>query len=253
MKIRSIVSRPQIRILPDASALAETGADLCRQAALTQVREKGRFTLALSGGQTPRALHRLLAEEPYLSSMPWHKTHLFWVDDRMVPVDDPESNYGTAKRDFIDKIPIPSSHVHPMPVDLPAQTGAKRYASELRRFFKGASPILDLIFMGIGTDGHTASLFPGEAAPSGWVAAAKGGHPNVFRITLTFNLLNQAHQVVFLVSGKDKAKVVKAVLEDADPAFPAGGVQPTSGNLIWLLDPDAASLLKRKDPHAAGQ
>ena len=208
--------------------------------------------VALSGGSTPRAMHRLLAEEPHCSDIPWKETHIFWVDERCVPVDDPASNYGLAKKDFLHRIPIPIEQIHPMPGGVPPEEGAKKYQEEMEVFFqKGEEgfPLFDLIFLGMGKDGHTASLFPGKPSvvtSERWVAVVKGGDPDVYRLTLTYDVLNQAREIYFLVSGVGKAPIVKTVIEDKDAHLPSQKIQPMSGSLTWLLDKEAASKLSEE-------
>lgn len=223
--------------------------------ALESVMLRGRFMAALSGGSTPRPMHRLLSEEPFASRIPWDKTHLFWVDERCVPTDDPASNYGAGLIDFIAKIPIPADHVHPMPTQLDPDAGAAAYQEELLRI-SGLQPpdipVLDLICLGIGIDGHTASLFPGHAALSEakrLVVPTRGGRPDVDRLTMTLPLINNAGHILFLISGREKADIVKHVLEGPAGVFPAQMIQPVRGNLTFLLDRDAASKMQGKAVH----
>ncbi len=242
-------SKPEIVIIDGPDQLAKLAADIFAVAAKRCVAMHGRFTVALSGGSTPRGMHRMLAEKPYCSDIQWKKTHIFWVDERCVPRDNPASNYGLAKMDFLDRIPIPVEQIHPMPGEAPPEEGARRYERELKAFFQVKEerfPILDLIFLGMGKDGHTASLFPGKdlaEAQERWVVAVKGGTPDIYRLTLTYEVLNRAKEIYFLVSGMEKALIVKTVLENKDAALPAQKIQPINGKLAWLLDKKAASLL----------
>lgn len=205
--------------------------------------------VALSGGSTPRPMHRLLGEEPYLSEIPWDATHIFWVDERSVPTNDPASNYGAARADFLNCVPIPKNQVHPMPADLQPKEGAMAYEKELVEFFQtGASdiPALDLICLGIGNDGHTASLFPGHRAldeRKRLIIPVRGGKPAVDRLTMTLPLINNARNIVFVVSGKEKAMILKAILDGSPTRFPAQMVLPVAGQLTYLLDKDAASMI----------
>lgn len=241
--------QPQIMITNDPSELARTAAAIFRTTAKDCVTQKKLFTVAISGGSTPRDMHRLLVEKPYRSDIPWKETHIFWVDERCVPVDDPASNYGLAKKDFLEQISIPLGQIHPMPVGFAPEEGAKKYQEEMVRIFQIQEkdfPIFDLVYLGMGKDGHTASLFPGTQSHSEsnrWVIAVKGGTPNVYRLTLTYNVLNRAKRVFFLVSGKEKAPIVRTVLENKDALLPAQKIQPVQGKLTWLLDKEAASLL----------
>lgn len=230
-------------------ALSEAGARLFERRAVEAVENSGAFFVALSGGTTPRAMHKRLAFRP---SVPWHGVHVFWGDERCVPADDPSSNYGAARVDFLDKVPLPAGHIHPMPAHVDPKQGALLYARELRQVFKlkqAQAPVFDLVFLGLGKDGHTASLFPGHKALEDHerpVVAVKGGDPDLYRLTLTFGVINNAGEVVFLVSGKDKAETLRAVIEAQEPRLPASRVRPSSGRLTWLLDRGAASLLTEK-------
>lgn len=250
-----MTAESQVRVESDAGALALAAAGILREAARDAAQERERFVLALSGGSTPRALHRLASQEPFLSTVPWKQTHIFWVDERCVPPEDPASNYGAARKDLLDAVPIPQGQVHPMPWQAPARQAAHRYAGEMQGFFRlkqGAFPCFDLIFLGVGEDGHTASLFPGQASveeTERWVVAVKGGNPDLRRLTLTIPVLNRARRVVFLVSGAQKAPVVKTLLTGPEAPLPARRVRPVGGTLTWLLDRDAASLLPGDTAH----
>ena len=241
--------KPEIIVTPDSSELARAAVHIFVKAAKDSVARKGCFAVALSGGSTPRHMNRMLAQEPHYSSMPWDKAHIFWVDERCVSMDDPASNYGVARKDFLDQISIPVDHVHAMPGEAAPEEGAKIYRNELKTFFRAIneeSPAFDLILLGIGTDGHTASLFP--ATPSAalskkWVVAVKGGTPDVYRLTLTYDVLNGAKKICFLVSGENKAPIVKTIFENKQAGLPAQKIQPLNGSLIWLMDREASSLL----------
>lgn len=241
--------RPVVRIAEEPFELAKAAANTFVVAAKESVQEKGKFFAALSGGSTPRAMHRLLAEELFCLEVPWSDIHLFWVDDRCVPYANPASNFGVAREDFLNRVPVSPGQIHPMPIHILPEEGAVQYERELKKFLplgQGGLPVFDLIVLGIGQDGHTASLFPGQAAldeAEKWVVAVKGGNPDVNRLTLTFPVLNQAGQIVFLASGREKASILKTVLEDGTLQLPVQRIQPISGNLTWLLDQEAASLL----------
>ncbi|MEW6671244.1 MAG: 6-phosphogluconolactonase [Thermodesulfobacteriota bacterium] len=234
--------------------IVRVGAEIVRKAAGYAVAHRGRFTMALSGGTTPRPMHRLLAEDPYRSDIPWRHTHIFWVDERLVPADHPDSNLGLARKDLLDHVPLPAANIHPMPTENTPAQGALEYRRQLGEFFKpapGRLPALDLICLGVGSDGHVASLFPGppaDDAGDAWVISVRGGSPDIGRLTLTFPVLNSAGQLFFLVSGKNKAAIVKTILEEPSAGLPAQHVQPYSRNLIWLLDRAAASLLTERKP-----
>ena len=239
----------KIMIEPDQAHLAKRGATIFSQIARACVGLRGRFMVALSGGSSPRPMHRLLGEEPYLSEIPWAATHIFWVDERCVSINDPESNYGAARADFLNCVPIPKSQVHPMPSDLHPEEGAMAYEKELMEFFQASPseiPVLDLICLGIGNDGHTASLFPGHKAldeRKRLIIPIRGGEPAVDRLTMTLPLINNARNIVFVVSGKGKATILKAILNGSPARFPAQMVFPVAGQRTYLLDRDAASML----------
>jgi 6-phosphogluconolactonase len=238
-----------IIIAKDSGRLARKGAQIFYRTAKASVARQGRFAVAVSGGSTPRDMHRCLAREPYFSALPWHSTHMFWVDERLVPYDHPASNFGAAKVDFLDNVPLPIDQIHPIPVDVNPVDAVDLYLSELQTFFRqfgSDNPVFDLIVLGIGNDGHTASLFPGQTFPkrsAKWVLDVKGGNPNVCRITLNYPVLNRARNVFFLVSGSQKARMIKTLLEDQSDQLPAAKIRPLNGKLTWLLDRNAASLL----------
>jgi 6-phosphogluconolactonase len=241
--------KPQIIIANDASELARMGADIFIESAKKTVLERGHFIFAISGGQTPRPMHKLLAGEQYYNEMPWDKTDVFWTDERCVPVSHPASNYGLALRDFLEAVPIPSTQVHNMPVNLPAENGALKYEQELIDFFqlnKGEVPAFDLIFLGLGPDGHTASLFPGSDAieeKHRLILVVNGGYPDVDRLTMTLPVLNNARKIVFLVSGEGKARIVHKLLTKWQNKLPAQKIRPVKGDLLWILDRSSASLM----------
>ena len=236
-----------IRDTPSQAAAA--AADLFAGTARECVSDKGFFTVAVSGGSTPRPMHRMLAEEPYRWEVPWNKTHIFWVDERRVPENDPQSNYGAAKEDILDRVDVPQEQIYPMfDGDSPGEWALK-YQKKIIDFFQLKErqyPIFDLIFLGLGPDGHTASLFPGQEALSEndrIIITVRGGNPCIHRITMTFSVLNQAAHVVFLASGNGKAAVVNNILRGRKVGLPASKIQPKNGTLTWILDKEAASLL----------
>ncbi len=224
------------------AALAEAAALAIAQQAKSATRERGRFTLVLSGGSTPKPIYELLANE---SSIDWQHIHLFWGDERFVPHDDPQSNYRMAKESLIDKIAIPRENIHPVPIMADPTDSANAYANELRSFFKSDIPKFDLILLGLGEDGHTASLFPGpEFNPSEnrVVISTHSPKPPIDRISLSLSIINEARNVFFLVSGKDKKGILKAVVADSENSkseYPAAYVKPR-GELVWFVDTDAS-------------
>jgi 6-phosphogluconolactonase len=239
---------PEIRVFQDPDALAASAARLFAETAEHVAGRKGLFAVALSGGSTPRKLYRLLADKPHL---PWAETHVFWGDERCVPPDHEESNGGMAWREFLSRVPIPEQNIHRIPGMLGSNEAADRYQATLLQIFgPGDPPGFDLILLGMGTDGHTASLFPGrfpDPPDPRWVIPATAPPDAAFpeRVTLTLPVLNAAHRVWFLVTGEEKRPVVEAILGDTEGAgrgYPAGRVRP-SGQLLWLLDVAAAGAL----------
>jgi 6-phosphogluconolactonase len=242
----------EIKIVPDAVTLARVAADEFHRAAEAAVQERGRFSVALSGGNTPRSVYSLLASEH--KELPWNRIHVFFGDERHVPPDDPDSNFRMASESLLSRVPIPETNVHRIHAELDAEVAAAGYEQELVDFFDLRNhdwPRFDLIFLGLGEDGHTASLFPGSKAltetsrraTANWVEKFK-----TFRITLTFPVLNHAAEVVFLASGAGKAQILSEVLRPGARKFPAQSVQPENGRLLWLLDQEAGSLLRFAKP-----
>ena len=235
---------PEIHVFPDAAALAEAAAQRFVALATAAVATRGRFTAALSGGATPGALYRLLAAEPFRARAPWAQLHLFWADERCVPPDDPGSNYRLVAETLLAGAPIPPENVHRMRGEWEPERAARDYECALRAFFDDEAPRFDLVLLGLGTDGHTASLFPGAetlAETARWVAPAVAEYENrpAWRLTLTLPVLNAARNVIFLVRGADKAAIVRVALGDAAARLPAQRVRPTAGQVTWLLDAEA--------------
>lgn len=221
--------------------------------AVTGCRKEGRgCSVALAGGATPRGLYKLLTGEPYRSQIAWEHLRVFWGDERMVPPDHQESNFRMAEEALLSHVPVPSQQVFRIEGELPAGEAAARYEAVLREQFglsPGEVPPFDLILLGMGPDGHTASLFPGTSAVTEshkLVAAPWVEKFHTHRVTLTPPVLNAAKHVVFLVSGHDKATALQAVLEGpSDPArYPAQVINPPAGRLVWLVTQDAAGLLR---------
>ncbi len=243
----SLPGKPDLRVFPDLKALSRAAAESVVALAEAAVRDKGRFTMALSGGSTPRALHRLLARD-YRDSIPWPQVHIFWGDERFVPPDDSRSNYRMARKALLDRVPIPEQQIHPMLTLLP-QPGqaADAYQATLRGSFPGQWPHLDLILLGLASDGHTASLFPNSSAleeNERWVVAIRADVRPPLRLTLTFPAINHAANIHFLVAGKSKAPALRSALADnADPKLsPAAAIEPVDGKLVWWVDEAAGSL-----------
>jgi 6-phosphogluconolactonase len=231
----------ELVVVPDADALASVAAQRFTALASSAIAERGRFIVALSGGSTPRPAYALLAQEPLVSRVDWARVHVFWGDERCVPPEHPDSNYRMASRALLDHVAIPPDSVHRIPGELPPEEAAAVYQAELERVL-GAGGRFDLVLLGMGADGHTASLFPGTAAVEERgraVVAVYVEKLTAWRVTLTLPVIQAARRVVFLVSGAGKAPVLARV--HAGEALPAGLVRPKDGQLIWLADRDAAA------------
>jgi 6-phosphogluconolactonase len=239
---------PELQIVADAAALYHTAAEEFSSRAEAAISDHGRFSVALSGGNTPRGVYAELAAQKK-NSLPWNKIYVFFGDERHVPPEDPESNYRMARESLLSKVPIPEENVHRVLAELPAPAAAVQYEMDIRTFFHlpaGAFPRFDLVFLGLGDDGHTASLFPGSQAlheQSRIVVANFVEKFNGYRITFTYPVLNHASQVVFLVSGKSKAQIVKEIFTSHEGSYPAQGVRPENGRTLWMADKDATALL----------
>ncbi len=232
---------PEIVVLPDPAALAREATDRFVALARSAIAAQGRFTVALSGGSTPRALYEQLVTQP----IEWRHVHIFWGDERCVPPDHPDSNYGMAQRTLLSHIDIPAPNVHRLKGELDPAQAAQQYEAELRAIL-GTAPRFDLILLGMGTEGHTASLFPGTPAlheQRRWVVAQYVDKLQANRLTLTPPVINQAANVIFLIAGSDKAVALQSVWHGPhDPDhLPAQIVMPTTGRVIWLVDQAAAA------------
>lgn len=241
--------RGEVRIVPDAEALAGAAAELFARVTGAAAATRARATVALSGGSTPRRMGELLAEPPLRDRVPWDRMVVFWGDERWVPESSPESNAGVARRTFLDRVPIRPDRVHPFPTEEGDPAAAARaYERTLREVFGAPVPRFDLVLLGMGDDGHTASLFPGTAA-LGERSALAVANPvpklDATRLTLTVPVLNRGREVVVLVGGEAKAETLAAVLEGPERTdeLPIQLVRPESGHLIWLVDSAAASRL----------
>jgi 6-phosphogluconolactonase len=238
-------------VLPDAAAVARAAAEQIASRSRRAISSSGRFCIALSGGSTPKRLYALLASPgaPYRASIAWDRMHVFFGDERHVPPDDAQSNFRMAREALLEHVPIPSANVHRVLAERPAEEAADLYQAELRRAFSlgaGGVPRFDVILLGMGEDGHTASLFPGTAALSErrrLVAANWVPKFSAWRITMTLPVLNAAAAVLFLVSGPDKAGPLASVFDASSPpdAYPCQLVRPESGELLWLSDRAAAA------------
>ncbi len=239
-----------LQILEDTTALAQEAADRFVAAAEEAIEARGRFTVALSGGSTPHEAYGRLADPMLATKVSWRNVHLFWGDERCVPPDHPDSNYRMARKTLIQKVPIPQANVHRIQGELDPDLAADAYADELRSFFgSDERPRFDLIFLGLGKDGHIASLFPGSPAlreTEHWVLAVFAEALQAWRVTLTPPVLNSARQLSCLVAGKSKAERLQEVLEgEPQPEpLPAQLIQPLNGQVTWLVDQAAAARLR---------
>ena len=240
-----------IEILPDAETLALRAADLFALAAQEGAAARGRFAAALSGGDTPRSFYQMLARQQFSQKIPWRRVHLYWSDERCVSPEDPASNYGMARDAFIKHVPLPTVNVH----RVPGEEGPDAAAAACERDLQALAaqerprpdvPVFDLILLGLGADGHVASLFPHSPALEEAGVCARSQAPDGSpRVTITYPVINAARQVWFIVSGARKAGIVAEVLEGLHlpKAVPAQAVAPAPGQLLWLLDEAAAAAL----------
>lgn len=240
-------------VYPDAEAVARAVAMRWVELAQSYIEKDRRFSVALAGGHTPRLLYRLLAGDEFRNRIDWSKTHIFWGDERSVPPDDPDSNYGMARRELLSRVPLPLENIHRMEAEQPdAERAARTYEEILRQHLPldaRGFPRFPLILLGMGHDGHTASLFPPAVNLERTTRCVEmpyveqvGGR----RMTLTLPVLNAAHHLFFLITGAEKAEMVRRVVEGLDPSLPAQHVRPRDGERVYFLDAAAASALARR-------
>lgn len=241
-----------IRVYSDLETLSQAAAELftvqSRQASLIC----GRFSVALSGGETPRRLYELLGSSPYRERIHWNEVHVFWSDERCVPEDDPRNNARMARETLLNHVPIPPENIHSIHCDQSPQAAASQYEQELTDFFSTSNPNFHLILLGLGANGHIASLFPHTPVLNEkvkWVSEVFVKELEMYRITFTAPYINQAGQVVFLVSGADKAQVLETVLEGPyqPHKLPAQLIRPNGAQPIWLVDKAASHKLTMRD------
>lgn len=245
-----VIRKPEIRTYPSLEDLSRAAAEYICETAEETIKERNIFTLVLSGGNTPRLLYEKLASKPISTRIDWQRTHLFWGDERFLPPDHPDSNFALALQSLISKVDLPPTNINRILTESRSvHAAADAYEKTLLHFFRPPAasdedmnlPSFDLVLLGLGQDGHTASLFPGDAALEEtyrWVVAVDGAtaSPPVPRITLTLPVLNQADCVIFLVSGSRKRKVFQEIMKSPrTSAYPAAGVRP-SGRLLWFVD-----------------
>jgi 6-phosphogluconolactonase len=236
-------------VLPTPDAVAEAAADRIVAAARNAIRRRGRFRIALSGGSTPPPVYALLAASPRVAAVDWTRVEFFWGDERSVPPDHPECNYGVARTLLLDRLPgVEKGAIHRMPADLPdRERGAQRYQGEIARAFAippdaPRPPAFDLVWLGMGHDGHTASLFPGSTALEErrrWVVASWAPGPAAWRMTFTLPIINAARAALFVVTGADKAAALRSIRSGSNER-PAALIRARS--TVWLVDRAAAGL-----------
>jgi len=242
-----------IEIYADRESMSLAAAELFARMADEAVRARGRFSAVLSGGETPRLMYTLLATQPIEGRIDWKRVHVFWGDERCVPPDDPMSNERMARHTFLDHVPISPEQVHPIHCDKSPPRAAARYEKFIRSFFERGEPRFDLVLLGLGGNGHTASLFPGSAVleeRDRWVAEVTVPGQGFSRVTMTAPLINLARMVMFLVSGSLKSRILHDVLEGPRDTtrFPAQLIQPEHGELLWMADQAAAAGLHSSTP-----
>jgi 6-phosphogluconolactonase len=248
-----VLKNHKVQVAADIDAISRAAAETIVRHVSESLQTHDLYAIALSGGSTPRRLYQLLAKDAELQEqIPWDRIHFFWGDERHVPPHHPDSNYRMAYHALLSKVPIPSTNIHRIRAeDSDADRAAADYEREIRRFFKidsGHMPCFNCVLLGMGPDGHTASLFPGTTAleeterlvVANWIEKFQSS-----RITLTVSAINHADRIIFLVSGEEKADTLKAVLEDdiKSNRYPVQRIQPSDGKLIWFLDQSAAGRL----------
>lgn len=241
----------QLIITKNPTDLAKTAADFIANRIKDVLKKQDRFTIALSGGSTPKALHELLAKSPYREQIPWAQLHVFWGDERYVPIDDEQSNAGMAYDTLLGHVYTPEDQIHVWRTELEPDAAAADYDRVLHDYFgEGNDTTFDLVLLGMGDDGHTLSLFPGTEVvheKTAWTKAYFLTQQNMYRLTLTAPIVNRAACVLFLVAGPKKAEPLKEVLEgDYNPdKYPSQEIKPADGDLVWMVDEKAAALLNK--------
>lgn len=239
----------ELHIAKDSTQLSENLAAWTCNYILETLQEKEIFTFVLSGGNTPKALYHLLAKEPYNQMIPWSRLHFFWGDERAVPYEDDRNNARMAVEALLDKVGVPQENIHVMRTDIAPEASAAEYELLLQNFFKRNAVTFDLVLLGMGDDGHTLSLFPGTEVvheKKAWVKAFYLPAQEMYRITLTAPVVNNAACIAFLTTGTGKSLALQAVIEGefAPDTYPSQVIRPVNGDLHWFIDEAAASALQ---------
>ena len=239
------------KVYSDIEQLSLAAASLLADKICQAVQSRGRCNIVLAGGETPQLTYRLLSEKPYCNTIPWQQVHVYWGDERCVSPFDKLSNQYTARQSLLNHILIPAENIHPIVYEGSPKGAAENYEKLLRSTFGSQMPQFDLILLGLGDDGHTASLFPNTDVLSiqeDWVSHVYIKEQNMHRVTLTFPVLNQAKFIAFLITGDKKAHIVQKVVEGTldDKSLPAQFIKPVNGELYWLIGRDAARLLQSR-------
>lgn len=239
-----------IHVYPDKEKLITAAAERTINSIDQAVKENGLCNIALAGGNTPRGLYALLAMDTYKERIDWSCVHLFWGDERMTPPDNPDSNFGMVRQVLLEYVIIPEENIHRIRGEGPPEQAAVEYSSLIQDHFKKAPPCFDLILLGLGEDGHTASLFPGTDAIEEYdksVVAVFVPELDTWRVTLTLPVINAAREVLFLVSGSSKSKIMQRIMSIENPTkdIPATLVNPKEGAIDWMLDSEAVALINK--------
>lgn len=237
-----------IKVFENVDELSRNAADLIVDIANRSIEKKDSFTLVLSGGSSPKIIYMLLSQPPFSERITWNKTYLFWGDERFVPENDPQNNYNMTREILLKKIPIPGDHIFPIPTSGDPKDCASEYEKTIYNFFNTANPSFDLILLGLGDNGHTASLFPYTDVLNEEKRLVKEVYVkalDMYRITMTAPIINKAESILFIIFGREKAEAVQNIIEGKyDPqSLPAQLIKPVDGTIRWFLDKEAASKL----------
>lgn len=242
----------RIHIYPTLQEVSMAAAELFVQKVSQAVKQRGQCHVVLAGGETPRHTYEIVGASPYCARLPWKDIHMYWGDERCVPAAHHLSNQKMARQSLLNHVPIPPENIHPITYEDSPQQAAEKYELLLRQLLGQTHPQFDLILLGLGNDGHTASLFPYTDVlqeKESWVSPVYLQEQDMYRITLTPPILNQGRDILFLISGANKQQVVREVVEGPKDTtrLPAQLIQPPNGNVYWLLDQEAAALLTSTD------